>query len=138
MFFSFALVRDVTMSDGSTSRWAMRTTYVAEGVAYECPGIEEAVTLDAYWYLDVDQGSEGFLSPCSTRVRCSRAGDCPVLKKKRCPLENVNQDVMNELRVRVLEGERWLRLEDDGSVAECGEAQAGGRVIWFGAVTVEA
>ena len=124
------------MSEKRTSSFAIKTTYTKHDVTYACPAIDEAVTLDCFWYLDADQGAEGFLSPCSSRVQCSAADRCPVLANRRCPLSDVHQDVLNELEVRVLEGQRWLRLEDDHTVSEVGEAQAAGRVIWFGATTV--
>ena len=124
------------MADPTPSRFQRNAMYTKAGVIYGCPAAKEDVSLACFWYLDTDQGAEGFLSPCSTTVACSAADGCEALANGRCPLTRGRGEVLNELKIRVLEGERWLRLEDDGRIVETGEPREDGKAIWFGATTV--
>lgn len=119
-----------------STKWAIKTTYAKEGVRYDCPRIDERVSLDCLFTLDAPQGAEGFVGPCCCRVRCSAADRCPALAKGACPLTRGRGDVLNEMRVSVLEGERALLLEDDGTVFEVGDVLPNGQVIWFGQTAV--
>jgi hypothetical protein len=123
-----------------STKWAIKTTYTKEGVPYACPQFGELVNLDCFFELDAPQGSEGFLSPCSCKVRCSEANRCRALKDGRCPLERGvergGEDVLNNMAVSVLEGERALLLDDDGAVFEVGDIRPDGCLIWFGSTSV--
>ncbi len=121
-----------------STKWAIRETYVKPDVAYECPEVRQAVKLDCFYTLEVTQGSEGFLDVCCSSVRCSHAADCPALRGGACPLEHPKAEVLNEMRINVMQGERGLLLEDDGSVFEVGEPRLHGQVIWFGVTKVTA
>ncbi len=119
-----------------STKWAIQTTYASEPTRYECPQFGEAVNLDCFFTLDAPQGAEGFLGPCSCQVRCNVADRCPALAKGNCPLTRGRGDVLNDMRISVLAGERSLLLEDDGTVFEVGEVRPDGHVIWFGQTTV--
>ncbi len=119
-----------------STKWAIQTTYSSGPTRYECPQVGETVSLDCLFTLDSPQGGEGFLSPCCCHVRCNVADRCPALPKGKCPLTRGRGDVLNEMRISVLEGERSLLLEDDGTVSEVGDVRPDGYVIWFGQTNV--